>query len=247
MGAVQGLTEFLPVSSSGHLVLIQNLLGMKSSQLLFDISVHTGTMIAVIIFFAKDIINILNPKHPDIKMIALIITGSVPTAVIGLSLKDAAENFFSSPFLAALMLIITGIILWLTKYAKKNGNQEISTKRAIMIGIVQGLAVIPGISRSGSTITAGIFSGIEKNSAAKFSFLLSIPAVAGAQLLSIKDFPTSSDLSVNVILIGVFISFITGYAALSFLMKVIKKGNLYYFAPYCWIIGIAAIFISRIF
>ncbi|MGE0087057.1 MAG: undecaprenyl-diphosphate phosphatase [Desulfococcaceae bacterium] len=263
LGIIQGLTEFLPVSSSGHLVIFQHLFGLREAELFFDISVHTGTLIAVIIFFRKEIISILaslvrfgtmlwekkiSPaaamQDADVKLALLIIAGSVPTAVIGLLFHKMAEQIFSSVFLVGWTLIITGVLVWVTKYVKGpvHGIEDFSVRQALCIGFVQGIAILPGISRSGSTIAAGLFLGLDGKTAARYSFLMSIPAIAGAQILVLKDLGgTGADMNA---LYGAISAGLVGYAALALLVYIVNKGRLFIFAPYCWIVGFAALIYS---
>jgi undecaprenyl-diphosphatase len=265
LGAVQGLTEFLPVSSSGHLVLFQNLLGLKEPLLAFDISVHVGTLFAVVIYFFRDIVAIfkglvkwlsvlpdrqaaidLLARDREIRIALLIVTGSIPTAILGLAFKEIAETLFSSVAIVGVTLIITGIILWCTRWvgAKGHGIRRFTVKSSFAIGVVQGLAIIPGISRSGSTIAAGLFLGLDRETAARFSFLLSIPAVAGAGLLGAKDLFGQGSLPVMIIAAGTGVSCVVGYAALKLLVWMVRRGRLHYFAPYCAVLGCLALIVS---
>ena len=258
LGIVQGLTEFLPVSSSGHLVLGQIFFGITQSQIIFDISVHMGTLIAVLLVYASDIMAMLTSvirflvkaisfkpfvflfrEDKNLTMAGLIMIGSIPTALIGLFLKEFENVLFTSKVLVGCMLIVTGTILWISKsyYFTKNSKTRPDIKKAVLIGICQGIAVIPGISRSGSTIAAGMFLGLDRHKAAKFSFLLSVPAILGAQILSIKDMMTS-DVNIDSITIYAAItSCITGLFALKILLNLVHSGRFHLFAPYCWIIG----------
>jgi len=265
LGVVQGLTEFLPVSSSGHLVLFQNLLGLKEPLLAFDISVHVGTLIAVVIYFFKDIVGILKAlakwlsvlpdrqaaigllkEDREIRIALLIITGSIPTAILGLLFKEIAETLFSSVTIVGVTLIITGIILWYTRGLRETGHgiRQFTVKNSFAIGIVQGLAIIPGISRSGSTIAAGLFLGLDRETAARFSFLLSIPAVAGAGLLGAGDLLGQSNLPTTIIATGTLVSCIVGYASLKLLVWMVRRGRLHFFAPYCAVLGCLALIVS---
>ncbi|MBT3312324.1 MAG: undecaprenyl-diphosphate phosphatase [Desulfobacterales bacterium] len=272
LGVIQGLTEFLPVSSSGHLVLFQRLFGLKEPELLFDVCLHIGSLVAVIIFFRKDIwaiiVSVIRStglvfssgiklqdlyKDPDFKMAVLIIAGSVPTALIGFFLQKVAERLFSSIILVGFMLIATGIVLFLTgvliRYKSKMETKEkdingFLLKDSLIIGIIQGMAIIPGISRSGTTIAIGLFLGLDKETAARYSFLLSIPAIFGAGLLTLKDLPAEGGNPIGVILTGTLVSCIVGYFALKFLVYIVKQGNLYLFAPYCWIVGLITLFVG---
>ena len=259
LGILQGITEFLPVSSSGHLVLGQHFFNLTEPMLAFDISVHMGTLAAIVIVFFKDIKNIclatLKPgsSKSDIKLLLLIITGCLPTAILGYAIKTFENVIFSSVLLVGCMLIITGIILQLTK---KKQNAQISNqansmttsnftfKSAFFIGVCQGIAVIPGISRSGTTISAGLFAGLDRKMAAKFSFLLSIPAIIGAELLQLTESLGKPFIITKATIFGTLASFITGYIALVFLLRIVNKGKLHLFAPYCWIAGISVIIYS---
>ena len=268
LGIIQGLTEFLPVSSSGHLVLLQKIFGMKHAELFFDVGVHLGTLVAVIIVFRLEIkkiitallklISLSRPKDnipqrveadPQLKMALLIVIGSIPTAIMGFFFAGIADRLFASGMVTGLMLIVTGLILWLSRQTQANKDQarsdRLTRKNAFIIGIVQGLAIIPGISRSGSTISVGLLLGIDRETAARYSFLLSIPAIIGAGLLGLKDGLLQTDLAIGTALLGAFTAALVGYAALKSLLQVVKKGHLHVFAPYCWLVGILAVIFSR--
>ena len=267
LGIIQGLTEFLPVSSSGHLVLFQQLFGLKEAELFFDVCVHLGTLFAVMVVFRQEIMNILlalmrlfassgSPKtvsqkiesDPDLKLAMLIIIGSIPTAVLGLLFRGIADRLFASAFIAGIMLIVTGLLLWITRWAgtrlKQAGADRLTPKNALIIGVVQGLAIIPGISRSGSTISIGLLLGIDRETAARYSFLLSIPAIVGAGALSLKDALSHTDPVIRLSLLGAAAAALVGYVALKVLLSIVKRGHLYVFAPYCWVVGIIAILFS---
>jgi len=267
LGIIQGLTEFLPVSSSGHLVLFQHLFGLKEAELFFDVCVHLGTLLAVIVVFHREIRNIIAAlwrlislagqketilqqieSDPDLKLALLIVIGSIPTAILGLAFHGIADQLFSSSFFTGLMLMVTGLLLWLTRRAKPGERgtdiEGFSRTKAFIIGMVQGLAIIPGISRSGSTISIGLLLGIERETAARYSFLLSIPAIVGAGALSFKDSLSQTDIAIWLSLLGAAAAALVGYGALKMLLSVVKKGRLYVFAPYCWLVGILAIVFS---
>ena len=264
LGILQGLTEFLPVSSSGHLVLGQNFFGITEPALAFDISVHMGTFAATFLVFRKEILSILKSlwnlaskpfflkadpgigsggrtgkNDPDIRMALLIVTGSVPTACIGFFLKQYEHVIFASVPLVGMMLLVTGTFLWLTRSLDHSGAgvEGFRHKTAFLVGICQGLAVLPGISRSGATISMAVFAGIERKTAARFSFLLSLPAIFGAQLLSLKDSIGQNAAFGTATLYGAAVSFITGYFALVLLLKIVDQGKFHMFAPYCWVLG----------
>jgi len=267
LGILQGLTEFLPVSSSGHLVLFQHLFGLKEAELFFDVCVHLGTLVAVIIVFRHEIIKIISvllqlvapggqkekflqkmESEPELKMAVLIVIGSIPTAILGLLFASIADRLFSSTLIAGLMLMVTGLLLWITRKAETHAlaarDGHLTTAKAFIIGIVQGLAIIPGISRSGSTISTALLLGVDRETAARYSFLLSIPAIVGAGLLSLKDGFAQTGPVIWISLLGAVTAAIVGYGALKSLLHIVKKGRLYVFAPYCWLVGILAILFS---
>jgi undecaprenyl-diphosphatase len=267
LGIIQGLTEFLPVSSSGHLVLFQQLFGLKEAKLVFDVCVHLGTLGAVIIVFRREIQKIISAllqlvsfagrkekflqkaeTDPELKMALLIVIGSIPTAIIGFLFSGITDRLFSSSLITGLMLTVTGLLLWLTRRAGTRVVQSVSgrltPKNAFIIGVVQGLAIIPGISRSGSTISIALLLGIEREMAARYSFLLAIPAIVGAGLLSLKAGLSQTDPGIWISLLGAAAAALVGYGALKSLLHLVKKGRLYLFAPYCWLVGILAILFS---
>ena len=265
LGIIQGLTEFLPVSSSGHLVLFQHLFGMKEPELLFDICLHVGTLMAVIIVFYRDILDIiialiqipsrmkqagglkrLLEIDTSIRMALLIIVGSIPTAVIGLLFKEITDQLFGSITVVGFMLLVTGIVLWFTRNITGSGRpvKRMTTKDAIIIGIVQGLAIIPGISRSGSTISTALFLGVDRKMAGRYSFLLSMPAILGALILGIDTPALHTTIPLSTIIVGSVISAIVGWLALVILLKVVDRGQLHRFAPYCWIAGVTTLLLA---
>lgn len=269
LGIIQGLTEFLPVSSSGHLVLGQNFFGITEPALSFDVSVHIGTLFAVLVVFSQQIkaifvslgrlirsaglsigsmdrIKQAVKEDGDIRLAALIIVGSIPTAIIGLILRNYVDLLFSSLLIVGSMLLVTGTFLWFTRLTPSGGKKvkEIGFGTALFIGVCQGLAVMPGISRSGATIAAGLFSGVERETAARYSFLLSMPAIVGAELLMFKD-SFATGIGINFItLLSTLVSFIVGTLALVVLMRIVRKGRLHMFAPYCWALGVITIILG---
>lgn len=258
LGLLQGITEFLPVSSSGHLVLLQNFLGMTEPELLLDISLHMGTLLAVCAVFSSEIRSIINTTfrlpalykkegnlrdlfetNQDVKMVILVIIGSIPTALIGFFFHKNAHKIFGSVWIAGTMLLITGVLLWFTRYVNLSGRTFTRMKffDAIVVGIVQGLAILPGISRSGSTISAALFLGIDREVSGRYSFLLCIPAICGAMLLELKSSLGQSTIPLSMILMGTLFAAVTGFMSLKILLKIVKNGRLHYFSPYCWAIG----------
>lgn len=242
LGAVQGLTEFLPVSSSGHLVIFQHLFGLTDTPLIFDVLVHIGTLVAVFIAFWQDVFEIL--KKPFSKLTYLIIVGIIPAGLAGYLLAPYFEATFKSLLVVGIGLIFTGVILRVSeKYANKNiglkEEYETSYLDVIFIGLIQALAIIPGISRSGSTISAGLFAGLDRGFAARFSFLLSIPVILGAGIFELKDVIGVGIPAANVLpyAIGVLSAAIFGYFAIKVVLNLVQKGNLSVFSYYCWAVA----------
>lgn len=256
LGAVQGLTEFLPISSSGHLVLAQSILNIEEPPLFFDVMLHFGTLMAVFIFFWRDIWEIVagifgrNPNkgrstsHYKTKKSArmfawYIIIATIPTAIIAFILKKTIESAFENALFVSITLLITGIILWLSGRIGQRGK-TFNTLRAFIIGIAQGIAALPGISRSGTTISTALMMGLDGEQAARFSLLMSIPAILGATILELKDIE-NIDVSIGIVLLGMAIAFIVGYISIKFLVKILARGHFSRFAYYCWAIGILGI------
>ena len=268
LGIVQGLTEFLPISSSGHLVLFQSLLGLEEPELLFDIAVHVGTLVAVCLFYFRDIKKMVRTvfsksvwsnngglskqikETPEIRLFFLIIIGTVPTVCLGLAFRPIADTLFSSIRIVGFMLVITGLALWLTRRTQETGRRtgELTPRDALYIGVVQGLAILPGISRSGSTIAIGLLRGIDRKTAARYSFLLSIPAIIGALVLGCFDIPgaTAHRQATGIMVGGALVAFVVGYLALRILVYMIQKGRFFIFAPYCWLLGTLCVIYSFI-
>ena len=264
LGAVQGISEFLPISSSGHLVIVPHLLGVETG-LAFDVILHVGTLVAIFTFFWKDIINIIKGfivsiinltegfdkfkdglrRVPEERFAWLILIATIPTGIIGLLFNNAVETIFRGTVFVGLFLIITGIILYYSE-RHSSGNiteKDMSFKQAITIGICQGLAVLQGISRSGATIASGLCLGLNREYAARYSFLLSVPAVVGAAVFKVKDLATI-DATTTVLVAGFLSSVIFGYLSIKLLMKMIEGWSLDIFAYYCWIVGILTFVLS---
>lgn len=250
LGFVQGLTEFLPVSSSGHLVLLQHLMGYREPELLFDVSVHVGTLFAVLMVFRNDLYGMLRGlwAHDDDarqgrRLLLLVIVGSIPTGIIGLTFKDTFETFFSSTTVVGIALMCTGLLLFATHLVKQTarGIEQTGWGRALIIGVAQGMAITPGISRSGATIAAGLLLGVNREVAARFSFVLSVPAILGALALQINDLEAPAQTNWTPIILGALVAAVSGYIALKLLLKLVRGGRLHWFAYYCWALGITAL------
>lgn len=242
LGAVQGLTEFLPVSSSGHLVIFQHILGVQESPLTFDVMLHMGTLLAVFVAFWDDIVSIL--KRPFTRLTYLIIVGCIPAALAGYLVAPLVEKAFESLLVVGLGLIFTGFALRFAEKWADNGIgfkdiPETTYKDAIFIGLLQAVAIVPGISRSGSTIAAGLLAGMERELAARFSFLLSIPVIIGAGIFELSDVTTNS-LGANLwpYLVGTLVAALFGYLAIKIVLRLVSHGRLSVFSYYCWAVAL---------
>ena len=256
LGIVQGLTEFLPVSSSGHIELGTVLLGIQSSagdNLLFSVIVHCATALSTIIIFRRDIAIILTGLlkfqwNNATAYAAKILVSMVPVLFIGLFFKEQVEEFFGGKVLVVgLMLLLTGTLLAMTYYAKLQSG-KVTFGKAIIIGIAQAIAIMPGISRSGATIATALLIGVEKEKAARFSFLMVLGPIIGASLLELKDYweaPAAvGHISTLALLLGFLAAFLSGLLACQWMISIVKRGKLIYFAVYCFIIGGIAIYSS---
>jgi undecaprenyl-diphosphatase len=233
LSAVQGITEFLPVSSSGHLVILQTIMGMSEPPVLFDILVHIGSLVAVLIFFWKIIIKLSK------KTILLIGIGTIPAVILGLFLNKYTEVIFNSITGVGISLLITSILLFSTLLVKDNNKDlhSLCYKDSFIIGLFQAVAILPGVSRSGSTIVGGILRKLKFETAFTFSFLLAIPAILGALVLNISKIKLNNN-EFKIGLVGLVISAIFSLIAIKILKKVILRKKIYYFGFYCLILGL---------
>ena len=270
LGILQGLTEFLPVSSSGHLVLAQQFLGLKEPLVFFDVMLHVGTLAAVLVAYRDAIgrlviggLSALGDTHfwrkpratlntsAELKFIWLILIGSIPTGIIAVVFKTQLESFFDEVRIVSTMLILTGIILQLPRLRREKtdrsdpSTEELKTWHAPLIGIAQGCAITPGISRSGTTISLALFLGIPAKTAAEYSFLLSIPAILGAVALKIRDLGDTT-IPLYIVGTGMLASFIVGYIALRCLLVVLNRGKFSVFSYYCVALGLTSLLIALI-
>lgn len=257
LGVFQGIAEFLPISSSGHLALIQTLFGIKEGNLFFTEMLHFGTLVSIVVVYFDDIYkmvieffklifsfakgNKVNKLNKHQKLALLIIVGSIPTAIIGILFEDFFESLYTSILPIGIAFLVTGILLWFAeKRAFQNKNiNGMSFLDSLLIGTFQGIAIIPGISRSGSTIVAGLLRGLNKPLATEYSFLLALPATFGAGLLGIiKVVKSNSDILIDLpLILGILISAVVGILSIKLLVKLLNKNKLHYFSYYLWIIG----------
>ncbi len=248
LGALQGLTEFLPISSSGHLAITQHFMtGFRQPGVLFDVLLHVGTMFAVIIYFRREIMLLLyspfqNGEEARIyrRLLLLLMIGTVPTAVIGLAFRDFFEGLFHNITVVSLMLLVTGCLLFLSERFRRGGrgDENLTYSDALVVGTVQACAIIPGISRSGSTIAALLFRGVDGETAARFSFLLALPAIFGAAVLHLGDLGAVTAADIPIYLAGMSVALFLGLVSIHFLMAVIRRRRLIFFALYCWAVGL---------
>lgn len=270
LGLLQGLAEFLPISSSGHLVLGEKLLNMKEAGMFFDIMLHAGTLLSIFVVFRKKIVDmIVGCIHRDktqLKEVGYIVLASIPTAIIGIGFKKPLESLFENPKAVCCAMLFTATLLFVSQWGKTgskhpdNEGVQMNWWRALVTGVVQGIACIPGISRSGSTISGMIFLGVNRKYAGEFSFLMSIPAVGGAALLDVMKWVKCQDPDTVAryaiekpekalacadasgftpeLLVGMIVAFIFGIIALKWLMAFVQKGKFHYFSYYLWVAGI---------
>ncbi len=243
LAVVQGLTEWLPISSSGHLVITQKLLGLNLP-LIYSVMLHVGTLIVVLTVFRKDIADIIKAvvkrdfETEEGKLALFIVVGSVPIAFTGFVFHDFFESLFSNLPAVGLALLITGSVLFFSE--KRTGNKKMGITDSLLIGLAQAIAIIPGISRSGATISTGLLRKIDKTTALKYSFLLSAPAIAGATIMESKQLALGT-IDPVPLLLGTIVSMIVGYASLKLLQKIVMNKKIHLFAYYCWTAGAAII------
>lgn len=263
LGIVQGLTEFLPVSSSGHLALIEQLFGLTGGNLRFEVFVHLGTLVSVVVVFRHRIAKLLRAvvkarvysdrgrlrfTDENLRLALLLALATVPAAVVGYLLDDAVERAFQSPVAVSAFLLATGAVLFVTRFVRA-GGERMNWWRSLAVGCAQAVAILPGISRSGSTICTGIYCGVRQEDAAEFSFLLSIPVILGAGVLKFKDalhegFHSDEWLLLSV---GGLLAAVFGYLSIRLLLGVVRRHRLEVFAYYCWAAGLAGLcwFLTR--
>ena len=244
-GLIQGLTEFLPVSSSGHLVLIPALLDREGPDLATTAMLHLGTLAAVIVYYRSDLGAMVKFDRPARRLVTLLVIGSVPAAVLGFIFKDKVAELIEDPGTVAIMLIVTGLVLLATELLRLGDKKitDISPLDSILTGLAQALALIPGISRSGMTISAGLVRGVGKQEAARFAFLLGIPVIAGAGLLEMVEFLQSGESISAEVWVSVAVAAVSGYAAIAFLIKLLGRIGLAPFGIYCVAFGAASSFL----
>lgn len=243
-GFVQGITEFLPVSSSGHIAILKDIFGFETRNLFFETSLHLGTFFSLIFFFRKKILNLLmglyyevknkKEKKENLNFALIVLIGIIPAAIAGLLLDDFVEKVSSNLFLIGIFYLILSVILFSTRFSKK-GNKIVNIFESIVIGLIQTVSLLPGISRSGITISIALFLGVEPEKASDFSFFMAMPIILGSFLKEFIDVNFFFDIYT---FIGIFVSFLTGYLALVLLYKILKTKKFYLFSIYTFLIGL---------
>jgi undecaprenyl-diphosphatase len=258
LGIIQGATEFIPVSSSGHLVLVPWLLGWDSPGLVFDTVVHWGTLLAVLAFFWRDWLLLIAAwlrgllhwdwHDPDARLMWLILVGTIPAMVIGYLFEGFFESLFSEPVWVSVFLLVTAVLLASSEYlgSKTRDLRQLRWSDALIIGLGQAAAIAPGISRSGATISAALYRGVKRAPAARFSFLLGTPIILGAGLLQLLELISAPDAAARapVLLAGFVAAGLVGYLCIWFLLRYLQRGKLYPFAIYCLCVGIACLILA---
>lgn len=254
LGLIQGLTEFLPVSSSGHLVLARHLFGMSEAGVAFDILLHLGTMLAILLVYWRDLLGLVKtvlavPRGggdpAERRMVVALILGILPVVVVGLLFKDHIESAFDSPRVAATMLLVTAALLFLS-HRFRHVDGEVTPLRGLAVGVAQILAILPGVSRSGTTISVGMMAGIRPAEAARFSFLMAVPLFCGAAIVEIPDLLAgSTGMPAGALVAGFLTAFISGYVAIRWLLAIIARGRFVWFGGYCAVMGVVGLVVLR--
>jgi undecaprenyl-diphosphatase len=244
LGVIQGLTEFLPISSTGHLVLGRKYLGMTEAGLFLDTMLHFGTLVAVVVVFWEDIVKLI--RNPLSRLSLLLIVGTIPTAIIGLSFQDYFERVSVTGATIGVEFLVTGWILWVADKVKKSGDKDlddITFGDALIVGTLQGAAILPAISRSGLTIAGSLLRGMKREAAAKFSFLLSLPAIMGACVLQGSKLieGQSETIGLFALLVGTAAAALAGYIAVKWMLRILQTGTLKWFSYYVWALGLVII------
>ncbi len=241
LGLVQGLTEFLPVSSSGHLAIIGSIFGKIDAGITFEVLLHLATLIAVLYVYRKRI------KTIDYKYIVLLVIASIPAGLVGVFFSDVIKKAFSAPIIIGVAFIFTGTILYLIGRRPEGSKEKVGYKEALGMGLAQAIAVLPGISRSGMTLSAGLLLGLKREEAAAFSFLMSVPVIAGAGLLEFKDLLEIGSIGGGIYLtIGFVVAVLTGILAIKLVQLLLKTDNFRYFSYYLWSLGVLTVIFSLV-
>ena len=240
LSIIQGITEWFPVSSSGHLALMQQFFGFQN--LPYDVFLHFAGIFAVLFVFKREVLKLLSFNRVSLKYISLLVIALIPAGFVGFLLSDWIENLFSNMTYLGIFFIFSGVVVYSTKFSIER-KSDISNKDAWFIGLLQALAILPGISRSGMTISAGLFKGISKRAAIRFSFLMSIPLILGASVLKTKDLIVSN-IDISILIISFIITFLVSLITIKLLIRIIKSDKFYLFGIYNILLGIVVLIIS---
>lgn len=242
LGVVQGATEFLPVSSSGHLVMVQTVLAINESGVVFEVALHLATLVSILLVYRTRVLDLVRDglaRDPAaLRYIGLLVVATVPAGLIGVLWRDAIEALFDMPAAPGIALLVTGAFLWSSRSAVDSATGTLpGWGAALLIGVAQAFALVPGISRSGATVVAALWLGVEAREAAAFSFLMAVPAIAGAAVLQLPDLAGASGPGMGAILAGGVIAGVTGILAIRTFVAMLAKRSFHLFAPYCWLVG----------
>lgn len=246
LGFIQGAAEFLPISSSGHLVMTQVVLGIEIPGVLFEVAVHVATLVSILLVYRTRVTDLtvgaLTGDRDAWRYVGLVVVATIPAGLLGVFAKDRIEALFENPWAPGVALLVTGTFLWSSRRALARAEApEPGWGAALLVGIAQAFALVPGISRSGATVVAALWLGIEAREAAAFSFLMAVPAIAGAAVLQIPDMGASgaAGLSVGVVVVGSVMAGVVGVLAIRTFVAMLARRSFHFFAPYCWAAGVA--------
>lgn len=244
LGIVQGATEFLPVSSSGHLVMAQAVLDIEMAGVVFEVAVHVATLVSIALVYrarlAELALGVVRGERVALEYVGLLVLATVPAGLVGVLAKDRIEALFDNPWAPGVALLVTGLLLWSSRAALERATAERPGWRAaLLIGLAQAFALVPGISRSGTTVVAALWLGVEAREAAAFSFLMALPAIAGAAVLQIPELTEGGGIAWNVLAIGGVAAALTGVLAIRTFVAMLGRRAFHWFAPYCWAVGVA--------
>jgi len=247
LGAIQGATEFLPVSSSGHLVMGQALLGIELPGVLFEVTVHLATLLSIVVAYRGRVAGlasgIVRAEGHAWRYLGLLVLATIPAALVGLLWRDRVEALFESPLTVGFALFVTGILLWSTRRVLRDGDdtrwREVALGAALAMGVAQSFALVPGISRSGATVVVGLWLGVEPREAAAFSFLMALPAIAGASVLELPEIFSAGGGGIpgSTLLLGGGVAAVTGVLAIRTFVAMLRHRAFHHFAVYCWLAG----------
>ncbi len=244
LGFIQGATEFLPVSSSGHLVMAQAVLEIDIRGVAFEVAVHVATLLSILLVYRTRVaelsVGAVQRDRAAWEYIGLVTLATVPAGVLGVFARDYIERLFDNPYAPGVALLVTGAFLWSSRAAVERGSADRPTwQAAVLIGVAQAFALVPGISRSGATVVAGMWLGLEAREAAAFSFLMAVPAIGGAAVLQLGGMTGAEGLSAAVLVSGGLMAAVTGVLAIRTFVAVLARRSFHLFAPYCWLVGVA--------